>query len=149
PVTLALPYGQHSIVVSAPGAGWTSATRTLNITDDTARELTVTLLPTLTTGSQGPQGPQGPAGPAGPQGSKGDQGPMGAAGPAGPAGPTGPTGPAGDDTGTFSAYIRGDFGDWQAVGEGGTFIPDKDITITRITVRLGADGIQCTTLPEV
>src|SRR5262249_1526179 len=80
PVPLALPYGQHSIAVSAPGTGWTSVTRTLNITDDTARELTLTLLPTLTTGSQGPQGPQGPAGPAGPQGSKGDQGPMGAAG---------------------------------------------------------------------
>ena len=149
PANIALPYGQHTILVSAPGPGWTSVTRTLNIPDDTPRELSVALLPTLTTGAPGPQGPQGPAGPAGPQGSKGDQGPQGVAGPAGPTGPTGPTGPAGTDTGIFSAYVRGDFGDWFAIGEGGMFIPDKDITITRITVKLGGSGIQCTTLPEV
>ena len=153
PLNLALPYGQHTFVVSVPGTGWTSVTRTLNIPDDTPRELNVTLLPTLTTGAPGPQGPQGPAGPAGPQGSKGDQGPQGVAGvagPAGPTGPTGPTGPAGTDTGTFSAYIKGDFGDpFQTGGGGGLFTPDKDITITRITLALGGSGIQCTTLPEV
>src|SRR5262245_26796998 len=150
PVNVALPYGQHTIVVSAPGTGWNSVTRTVNIPNDTPQELNVTLLPTLTTGAPGPQGPQGPAGPAGPQGSKGDQGPQGVAGPAGPTGPTGPTGPAGTDTGTFSAYIKGDFGDpFQTGGGGGLFIPDKDITITRITLVVGGSGIQCTTLPEI
>jgi len=154
PVNIALLYGQHTILVSAPGTGWTSATRTLNITDDTAREVNVTLLPTLTTGAPGPQGPQGPAGPAGPQGSKGDQGPQGVAGvagPAGPTGPTGPTGPSGTDTGTFSAYIRGDFGSLfgvaDAIYEGGVFIPDKDITITRMTLDV-VPGLGCSVSPE-
>src|SRR5262249_38307438 len=55
PENVALLYGQHPTLVSAPATGWTSATRTLNITDDSAREVNVTLLPTLTTGAPGPQ----------------------------------------------------------------------------------------------
>ena len=153
PVNLSLPYGQHTIIVSG-GTGWTSVTSTLNITDASARELNVTLLPTLTTGAPGPQGPQGPAGPAGPQGAKGDQGYQGApgvAGPAGPTGPTGPAGPSGTDTGTFSAHFRGDFGSLFGIGDaiyqGGLFIPDTDITITRMTVEV-VPGYECSVSPQ-
>src|SRR5262249_36526415 len=79
PANLALPFGQHTILVSAPGTGWTSETRSLNVPDANPREVNVTLLPTLTSGTPGPQGPQGPAGSTGPQGPKGDQGPQGVA----------------------------------------------------------------------
>src|SRR5262249_58988360 len=54
PVNIALPYGQHTILVSSPGTGWASVTRTLNITDDNSRELNAPLVPTPTPGAPYP-----------------------------------------------------------------------------------------------
>ena len=110
PVHMLLRTGNHVVVVFVPNSHWAADTRLIEV-DDGKNDLSVTLLPAVSTGGtagpqgpvgpQGPQGatgPQGPAGPVGPQGAKGDpgsQGPAGAVGPAGPAGPVGATGPVG------------------------------------------------------
>ncbi len=70
PMTISLPVGDHTVVVSIPNSGWNPDTRTVTIVSGN-NDLSVTLLPTLTVGPQGlpgaagPTGPQGPAGPAG------------------------------------------------------------------------------------
>src|SRR5262245_39086331 len=115
PMSVSLSIGQHSVTVTVPNSGWNPDTRSVTIVSGN-NDLSVTLLPTLTTGPQGPQGPQGvpgmagppgpagatgPQGPAGPQGLQGEtgatgaQGPQGETGPAGAMGATGSTGPAG------------------------------------------------------
>lgn len=100
PLSVSLPVGAHTIVVHAPGSGWTPETRTVTITTGN-NELHVTLVPAVTAGPQGPKGDkgdkgdQGPQGIQGPKGDQGDPGPVGGTGPAGPTGPQGPAGPAG------------------------------------------------------
>jgi hypothetical protein len=91
PMRVSLSVGDHSVTVAVPDAGWSPVTRTVTITRGN-NDLTVTLLPVLTTGPQGPPGPQGEQGLQGP---KGDQGDPGVQGPQGPIGQTGPVGPAG------------------------------------------------------
>ena len=109
PMSESLSVGEHTVMVQVPSSGWNPDQRTVTIVSGN-NDLSVTLLPTLTTGPQGPpgapgaagpqgpigpQGPVGPAGAAGPAGSPGPQGPTGATGAAGPQGPPGPEGPAG------------------------------------------------------
>ncbi len=100
PMSVGLAAGDHTVVVQLGNlTGWNVDTRTVTIANGD-NYLSVTLLPTLTTG---PPGPQGPAGPEGSQGLIGPQGipglsitgPQGAPGPQGPAGPAGPAGAAG------------------------------------------------------
>src|SRR5712692_6393956 len=88
PMSISLPVGDHTVVVSIPNSGWNPDTRTVTIVSGN-NDLSVTLLPILTTGPIGPSGPKGDTGPQGPAGA------AGATGPAGPTGPTGPTGPEG------------------------------------------------------
>jgi hypothetical protein len=118
PMSQSLSVGAHLVEVSVPSSDWNPDTRTVTIVSGN-NDLSVTLLPRVTTGPQGPTGAAGPtgtpgpAGPAGPQGeagiagAKGDtgaqgasglagaQGLPGAAGAKGDTGATGPTGPAG------------------------------------------------------
>ena len=119
PMTISLAVGvMHTVVVSIPNSGWNPATSMLEVVEGN-NDLSVTLLPVVTTGPMGLPGPkgdtgatgaQGPPGPKGDtgatgaqglQGPKGDtgatgaQGPQGAAGPPGPKGDTGATGPQG------------------------------------------------------
>ncbi len=131
PMSIVLPVGSYTVVVSVPDPSWKPDTRTVDV-EPGNNDLSVTLLPTLTVGPkgdpgpqgpqglpglQGPPGPAGPQGPVGPQGPKGDTGatgvpgapgnvgPTGPPGPAGPAGPQGPVGPQGPkgDTGAAGA----------------------------------------------
>ena len=94
PMSYSLSVGTHTVVVSIPNSGWKADTRTVQVVGGN-NDLSVTLLPVLTTGPMGPQGPAGPTGPKGPMGPQGAQGATGATGAAGPAGPTGPMGPKG------------------------------------------------------
>jgi hypothetical protein len=94
PASFRLANGPHTVTVQFPDKGWNPVTRVVTVTS-AATELSVTLLPTLTTGPAGPPGPQGPAGPAGATGPTGPPGPQGPAGLDGPMGPSGPAGPAG------------------------------------------------------
>jgi hypothetical protein len=79
PMNIALADGDHIVRVEIPGSGWSADTRTVSIVAGN-NDLSVTLLPTLTTGPQGPQGPQGPPGSQGAQGPSGAQGPAGSPG---------------------------------------------------------------------
>src|SRR6266849_475704 len=121
PMSISVPVGKHTVVVSIPNSGWNSDTRTVEVAEGN-NDLSVTLMPILTVGPIGPPGPQGstgatgpagPAGPAGPQGATGPQGPKGDTGAAGPAGLAGPTGPQG------SAGPQGSKGDTGATGPAG------------------------------
>src|ERR1700687_4520316 len=120
PMSVSLEAGTHTVVVQLSKlTGWNVDTRSVTITNGD-NYLSVTLLPTLTTGSPGPQGPAGPEGPqglmgqqgipglsiTGPQGPQGPEGPQGLmgqqgipglsiTGPQGAPGPQGPAGPAG------------------------------------------------------
>lgn len=96
PMSVGLAIGDHVVSVSIPNSGWRPDTRTVTIAAGN-NDLSVTLLPALTTGPKGDQGdpgPMGPPGPQGPKGDRGDQGPQGPAGPQGAQGPQGPPGPA-------------------------------------------------------
>ena len=94
PMSESVTIGQHTVVVSVPNSGWNPDTRVVTVVAGN-NDLSVTLLPTVTTGPQGPPGPAGPGGPAGATGPQGPAGPTGATGAAGPAGATGPQGPEG------------------------------------------------------
>lgn len=94
PMSTSLTVGDHSVTVSLPGSGWNPDTRVVTIVAGN-NDLSVTLLPLLTTGPQGPAGPQGVAGPTGPAGATGPAGPAGPAGAPGPKGDRGDPGPAG------------------------------------------------------
>jgi len=84
PMSTSVSLGMHTVTVVPPGAGWSTDTRTVAIVQGN-NDLSVTLLPTLTTGSQGPQGFPG---------AQGVQGVPGVAGPTGPTGSQGSDGPA-------------------------------------------------------
>jgi PEGA domain/Collagen triple helix repeat (20 copies) len=94
PMSESLTIGAHTVVVAVPNSGWNPDTRTVTIVSGN-NDLSVTLLPAVTTGPQGPAGPAGLPGSSGPQGPVGPAGPAGVQGPAGPAGAEGPAGPAG------------------------------------------------------
>lgn len=94
PMSTSLAVGDHTVVVSIPNSGWNPDTRTVTIVSGN-NDLSVTLLPILTTGPQGPQGATGPQGPTGPTGPAGPTGPQGSQGPQGPQGSEGQPGPAG------------------------------------------------------
>src|SRR6185436_20020455 len=79
PMSVSLSIGQHLVAVSVPSAGWNPDTRTVTIVSGN-NDLSVTLLPTLTTEPQGATGPQGVPGMAGPPGPAGATGPQGSAG---------------------------------------------------------------------
>ena len=68
PMSTSLSVGDHTVTVSIPNSGWNPDTRTVTIASGN-NDLSVTLLPMLTTGPQGPQGPAGPTGPQGPAGA--------------------------------------------------------------------------------
>src|SRR5262249_48388412 len=94
PMSVSLPVGDHNIVVAIADPGWNPDTRTVTIITGN-NDLSVTLLPKLTTGPQGPKGDTGAQGPQGPQGNAGPQGPKGDTGDTGPQGPKGDPGPQG------------------------------------------------------
>src|SRR5215471_21196985 len=100
PMSVSLPVGDHDVMVSIPNSGWNPDIRTVTIISGN-NDLSVTLLPTITSGPQGskgdpgPQGPPGAKGADGAPGAAGQQGPAGANGADGTPGATGPQGPAG------------------------------------------------------
>jgi hypothetical protein len=81
PMSESLPVGVHSVTVTIPNSGWNPDTRTVTVVSGN-NDLSVTLLPVLTTGPQGPAGPPGPKGDTGAAGPRGETGPPGTAGPA-------------------------------------------------------------------
>lgn len=95
PMSVSLPVGDHSVVVSIPNSGWNSDTRTVTIVAGN-NDLSVTLLPVQTAG---PQGPKGDKGDKGDTGTQGPTGPQGLPGPAGVDGvsPVGQPEPAGSN----------------------------------------------------
>src|SRR5712692_4093497 len=111
PMTISLAVGvMHTVVVSIPNSGWNPATSMLEVVEGN-NDLSVTLLPVVTTGpmglpgpkgdtgatgAQGPPGPKGDTGATGAQGLQGPKGDTGATGAAGPQGAAGPPGPKGD-----------------------------------------------------
>lgn len=106
PMSISLPVGDHTVTVTIPNSGWNPDTRTVTIASGN-NDLSVTLLPTLTTGPQGPPGPQGLKGDKGDTGETGAQGPAGETGPVGPAGPKGDKGDKGDQGETGAAGPQG------------------------------------------
>ena len=101
PMSVSLPVGDHTVVVSIPNSGWSVDSRTVTIVSGN-NDLSVTLLPAVTNGAPGPQGPKGDkgdTGATGPQGPQGLQGPPGETGPQGPQGEAGPAGPPGGSGG--------------------------------------------------
>src|SRR5713101_8308547 len=59
PMNISVAVGTHIVVVAIPNSGWNPDTRTVEVVAGN-NDLSVTLLPILTTGPIGPQGPQGP-----------------------------------------------------------------------------------------
>jgi hypothetical protein len=108
PMSVSLSVGEHVVRVEVPGTGWNPDERTVTVVSGN-NDLSVTLLPAVTTGppgpagpagepgAPGPQGPPGADGAQGPPGADGAQGPPGVDGAQGPPGPPGPSGGAGDD----------------------------------------------------
>lgn len=97
PMNVSLSVGDHLVAVSIPNSGWQADIRTVSIASGN-NDLSVTLLPILTTGPQGPKGDigaTGPTGPPGPPGPKGDTGSQGIQGVPGPKGDTGNQGSQG------------------------------------------------------
>ena len=98
PMSVSLPVGDHTVVVSIPNSGWNPDTRIVTIASGN-NDLSVTLLPILTVGPQGPTGPTGERGAAGANGATGATGAAGAKGDKGDPGDqgeVGPTGPQGE-----------------------------------------------------
>jgi PEGA domain/Collagen triple helix repeat (20 copies) len=76
PMSISLTEGDHTVLVQIPNSGWNPDTRTVTIVAGN-NDLSVTLLPTLTTGPQGPKGDKGDKGDQGAQGEKGEKGDAG------------------------------------------------------------------------
>jgi uncharacterized protein DUF1566/PEGA domain-containing protein len=77
PMNISLPEGDRLVTVQIPGSGWQVDSRTITIVSGN-NDLSVTLLPLLTSGPQGPQGPQGETGEKGEKGDPGEPGASGA-----------------------------------------------------------------------
>ena len=163
PMSVSVSVGTHTVVVSSvPDSGWNPDTRSVEVVQGN-NDLSVTLLPSLASGTKGdpgavgPTGPQGPPGPqgatgatgpvgpqglAGPQGPQGDTGATGATGPQGPAGPQGPTGDTGATGPTGPQGLvgpAGGLGGRQEFQSSGTFVVPTGVT--KLSVELyGAGG---------
>ena len=141
PMTVGVMVGTHKVVIQIPNSGWATDIREVDVVSGN-NDLSVTLLPLLTTGPQGPQGPKGDTGaggPAGPQGPKGDTGAVGPAGLQGPKGDTGAVGPAG---------LQGAQGDTGAAGPAGSQGPKGDTGAAGPTGMQGPKGDTGGTGPE-
>jgi hypothetical protein len=114
-MSVALPEGEHTVVVQIPGTGWSPDTRTVTIVSGN-NDLSVTLLPAIT---QGPAGPKGDKGDVGAQGPPGAQGLQGVQGPQGPQGDPGPQGPQGVQGPKGDRGAKGDTGDVGPQGPAG------------------------------
>jgi hypothetical protein len=99
PINISLPEGDHTVTVRIPNSGWTADTRTVTVAAGN-NDLSVTLLPVMTSGPAGNPGPAGPAGPPGPAGAPGIPGP---AGPSGVSNLAGFSCPAGESVVGFDA----------------------------------------------
>jgi PEGA domain/Collagen triple helix repeat (20 copies)/Pentapeptide repeats (8 copies) len=119
PMSVSLEEGDHVARVQIPNSGWQPDSRTVTIVPGN-NDLSVTLLPVLTTGPQGPKGDQGEKGDPGPPGPKGDQGDPGPQGPKGDRGDPGPEGPKGD---------KGDTGDPGSISAAGTQCPAGQVVL--------------------
>ena len=95
PMSISLSLGDHTVIVTIPNSGWNPDTRTVTIASGN-NDLSVTLLPILTTGPQGPKGEKGDKGDKGDTGTQGVQGIQGARGEQGPPGPKGDNGDQGN-----------------------------------------------------
>lgn len=95
PMSVSVSEGDHRVTVQIPNSGWNSDTRTVTIVSGN-NDLSVTLLPMLTTGPMGPPGPKGDTGAAGPAGPPGATGDTGAPGEPGLPGTQGPQGMPGE-----------------------------------------------------
>jgi hypothetical protein len=139
PMSVSLIVGDHVVEVAVPGSGWNPDVRTVTIVSGN-NDLSVTLLPYLTSGPEGPAGPQGVSGPPGlqgPQGASGPQGPQGASGPQGPQGASGPQGPQGA---TGSQGVPGPVGPSAAYAiEANNYVtvPPSPTTILELTLPAG------------
>lgn len=118
PMNISVAVGLHTVVVSIPNSGWNPDTRTVEVVAGN-NDLSVTLLPILTTGPIGPPGPKGDPGPQGLAGAAGPAGATGAAGPTGPQGATGLTGPTGPKGDTGATGAAGPAGPQGATGPAG------------------------------
>ncbi len=122
PMAVSMSPGQHAVTVQLLGsAGWNTDTRTVDTYSGDVH-LSVTLLPTLTTGPPGPQGPPGPKGDAGVQGPQGFPG-LSITGAAGVAGQPGPQGVPGIPGAAGAAGIPGIPGAQGATGAAGAAGP--------------------------
>jgi hypothetical protein len=83
PYNQGITSGNHTIEVVPPGVGWNSTSTQVTIPSGGAFNLTMVMIPTLTTGPQGPQGLTGTTGVTGATGAQGPTGQTGATGPAG------------------------------------------------------------------
>jgi hypothetical protein len=137
PMSISVPVGSHTVVVSIPNSGWNPDSRIVLI-DSGTTDLSVTLLPQLTVG---PQGPPGPKGDKGDQGDRGDQGPQGQKGDTGATGAQGPPGPKGDKGDTGATGATGARG---LTGEAGPAGPQGD---PGPVVSAGLNGMNEFTLP--
>jgi len=88
PMNISVAVGTHTVVVSIPDPRWNPDSRLFTVVAGN-NDLSVNLLPILTTGPIGPQGPKRDPGPIGPPGAPGAPGVPGATGPAGPQGSPG------------------------------------------------------------
>ena len=134
PMSESLTIGEHVVRVEVPNSGWNTDTRTVTVVSGN-NDLSVTLLPTVTTGPQGPVGPAGPAGAAGPVGAQGPGGATGSQGPAGAPGPAGPTGHDGAAGVAGPAGLSGPAGPTGPTGPGGAVGPEGPAGAT------GAQGL--------
>ena len=131
PMSVSLSVGDHIVTVTIPNSGWNPDTRTVTIASGN-NDLSVTLLPILTTGPQGPKGdkgdtgatgatgPIGPTGPAGATGAPGETGATGATGATGETGATGATGATGEAGQQGIQGLKGDTGEQGPPGPAGT-----------------------------
>jgi hypothetical protein len=94
PMSTSLTVGDHTVVVSIPNSGWNADTRIVTIVSGN-NDLSVTLLPILTTGPKGDKGDKGDPGKDGAPGAPGKDGADGAPGAPGKDGAPGPAGPGG------------------------------------------------------
>ena len=76
PMSISLAEGEHTVMVRIPNSGWNADTRVVTVVPGN-NDLSVTLLPAVTTGPQGPKGDKGDKGDTGDPGAKGDPGEKG------------------------------------------------------------------------
>jgi hypothetical protein len=110
PMSISLAIGDHHVIVSIPNSGWKADDRHVDVVSGN-NDLSITLLPTLTTGPQGPKGDKGDTGGQGIQGLQGLKGDKGDKGDTGSQGIQGVKGDKGDTGATGLQGIQGTKGD--------------------------------------